>query len=142
MGAGPDDLPGYQKVADPEVLRRFERAWGASLPREPGGSRPPNASPPCWRGACAGCSCSARTRCAPTRTRGTCCGRSRALDFLVVQDLFLTETAKLADVVLPGRSYAEKEGTFTNTERRVQRVRKARGRACGRVVDTDIFTRS
>jgi formate dehydrogenase alpha subunit len=48
-----------------------------------------------------------------------------ALDFLVVQDLFLTETAKLADVVLPGASFAEKTGTFTNTERRVQMVNKA-----------------
>jgi predicted molibdopterin-dependent oxidoreductase YjgC len=47
------------------------------------------------------------------------------MDFLVVQDIFLTETAKLADVVLPAASFAEKDGTFTNTERRVQRVRKA-----------------
>ncbi len=47
------------------------------------------------------------------------------LDFLVVQDIFLTETAKLAHVVLPGVSFAEKDGTFTSTERRVQRVRKA-----------------
>jgi len=49
----------------------------------------------------------------------------RSLDLLVVQDIFLTETAQLAHVVLPGSSFAEKEGTFTNTERRVQRVRKA-----------------
>ena len=48
-----------------------------------------------------------------------------ALDFLVVQELFMSETAKLADVVLPGASFAEKDGTFTNAERRVQRVRKA-----------------
>ena len=47
------------------------------------------------------------------------------LDFLVVQDLFMTETAQYADVFLPAASYAEKDGTFTNTERRVQRVRKA-----------------
>ena len=47
------------------------------------------------------------------------------MDFLVVQDLFLTETAKFADVVLPVLSFAEKEGTFTNTERRVQMVRPA-----------------
>ena len=47
------------------------------------------------------------------------------LEFLVVQDIFLTETAKYADVVLPAACYAEKDGTFTNTERRVQRVRKA-----------------
>ena len=47
------------------------------------------------------------------------------LDFLVVQDLFLTETAQMADVVLPAASFAEKDGTFTNTERRIQRVRRA-----------------
>ena len=47
------------------------------------------------------------------------------LDFLLVQDIFLTETAELADVVLPAASFAEKDGTFTNTERRVQRVRRA-----------------
>jgi predicted molibdopterin-dependent oxidoreductase YjgC len=51
--------------------------------------------------------------------------RLEALDFLVVQDIFLTETAELADVVLPSASFAEKEGTFVNTERKVQRVRKA-----------------
>jgi len=49
----------------------------------------------------------------------------KELDFLVVQDIFFTETAELADVVLPAACFAEKEGTFTNTERRVQRVRKA-----------------
>ena len=48
----------------------------------------------------------------------------KKLDFLVVQDIFMTETAKLADVILPAASFAEKDGTFTNTERRVQRVRK------------------
>src|SRR4030066_1454407 len=49
----------------------------------------------------------------------------KRLDFLVVQDIFMTETAELADVVLPATCFAEKEGTFTNTERRLQRVRKA-----------------
>ena len=49
----------------------------------------------------------------------------KKLEFLVVQDIFLSETAELADVILPGVSFAEKDGTFTNTERRVQRVRKA-----------------
>ena len=63
-----------------------------------------------------------------------------ALEFFVVDDLFMTETAKYADVILPGRSYAEKEGTFTNTERRVQRVRKAVGGPEGAWLDTDIFT--
>lgn len=49
----------------------------------------------------------------------------KSLDFFVLQELFMTETAQYADVILPGVSYLEKEGTFTNTERRVQRVRKA-----------------
>lgn len=65
-----------------------------------------------------------------------------SLDFLVVQELFMTETAAYADVVLPGISYAEKDGTFTNTERRVQRVRKAvepRGQARE---DYEIFVKS
>ena len=62
-----------------------------------------------------------------------------SLDFLVVDDLFMTDTAQLADVVLPGTSYAEKEGTFTNTERRVQRVRKAVQLEGEMRLDTDIF---
>ena len=62
------------------------------------------------------------------------------MDFFVVDELFMTETAKLADVILPGRSYAEKEGTFTNTERRVQRVRKAVEIEGDTKPDTWIFT--
>ena len=124
MGAGPDDLPGYQKVANPEVVQRFERAWGAELPR--------------WKGTKA-------TECFPAMIDGRIKGlflfgedpvrtdpdthhvieALKALEFMVVDDLFMTETATYADVVLPGCSFAEKEGTFTNTERRVQRVRKA-----------------
>lgn len=138
MGAGPDTLPGYQKVSDPEAVRRFEKAWGAALPRE--------------RGLKA-------TECFPAMVEGRVKGlflfgedpvrtdpdthhvieALEALEFLVVDDLFMTETAKYADVVLPGRSYAEKEGTFTNTERRVQRVRKAVEGPEGARLDTDIF---
>lgn len=63
-----------------------------------------------------------------------------SLDFLVVQELFLTKTAQYADVVLPGMSYAEKEGTFSNSERRVQRVRTAVTLEGNMRLDTDIFT--
>jgi formate dehydrogenase major subunit len=62
-----------------------------------------------------------------------------SLEFLVVDDLFLTESAKYADVVLPGSAYAEKEGTFSNTERRVQRIRKAVNAPGEARLDTDIF---
>jgi formate dehydrogenase major subunit len=62
-----------------------------------------------------------------------------SLDFLVVSDLFMTETCQFADVILPGTSYGEKEGTFTNTERRVQRVRKAVTLDGEMRLDTDIF---
>ena len=139
MGAGPDDLPGYQKVADPEVLRRFERAWGASLPRERG-LKATECFPAMLEGRVRGLYLFGED---PVRTdpdTGHVLRALAALDFLVVQDLFLTETAKYADVVLPGRSYAEKEGTFTNTERRVQRVRKAVEGPAGPRLDTDVFT--
>ena len=63
----------------------------------------------------------------------------QSLEFLAAQDLFSTETARLADVALPGRCYAEKEGTFTNTERRVQRVRRAVEGPAGSRLDTAVF---
>ena len=62
-----------------------------------------------------------------------------SLEFFVIQELFMTETAEYADVILPGVSYAEKEGTFTNTERRVQRVRKAVTIPGNARLDTDII---
>lgn len=139
MGAGPDDFPGYQKVADPEAVRRFERAWGTSLPHEPG-MKATECFPAMVRGEIKGLYLFGED---PVRTdpdTGHVIRALQSLEFLVVQDLFLTETAKYADVVLPGRSYAEKEGTFTNTERRVQRVRKAVEIEGETRLDTDVFT--
>lgn len=138
MGAGPDDLPGYQKVADPEVVRRFEKAWGASLPRERG-IKATECFPAMVEGRVRGLFLFGED---PVRTdpdTSHVIKALEALEFFVVDDLFLTETANYADVVLPGRSYAEKEGTFTNTERRVQRVRKAVDVAGDMRLDTDIF---
>ena len=124
MGALPDVYPGYQAVADGNIRGKFEAAWGGSLPAEPGltiteiidaaynkkikaiyliGENPVLSEPDIAHATEA----------------------LERLEFLVVQDIFLSETAKLADVVLPGASFAEKDGTFTNTERRVQRLRKA-----------------
>jgi formate dehydrogenase alpha subunit len=124
MGALPNVYPGYQSVADAKVKDKFETAWGVSLSSEPGltlteifdtadkgkiksiylmGANPVISEP-------------------DAKHVEEALGN---LDFLVVQDIFLTETARLADVVLPGVTFAEKDGTFTNTERRVQRIRKA-----------------
>ncbi len=124
LGALPNVFTGYQRVTDEEARRKFEEAWGVErLPSEPGITvvemmvaaakgelkalyimgENPMVSDPDLKHVEEGL---------------------KKLDFLVVQDIFLTETAQLADVVLPAASFAEKDGTFTNTERRVQRVRK------------------
>jgi formate dehydrogenase alpha subunit len=126
MGALPNVYPGYQKVADPETRRKFEKAWGVHLPEKPGlthveifdaiGKRKGSIKALYIVGENPLLS-EANSRHVKKAMKG--------LEFLVVQDIFLSETARLADVVLPACSFAEKDGTFTNTERRVQRVRKA-----------------
>ena len=139
MGAGPDDYPGYQKVWDPAVRAKFEEAWGVELP-DWAGTKATECFPEMLTGGIKGLYLFGED---PVRTdpdTSHVLKSLAALDFFVVQDLFLTETAKLADVVLPGRCYAEKEGTFTNTERRVQRVRRAVEGPQGSRLDTDIFT--
>lgn len=126
MGALPNVYPGYQSVTNPAIRKKFEDAWTYKLPSYPGltlvemleavyckdikalylvGENPMLSDPDIQhvREALA------------------------QLEFLVVQDIFLSETAKFADVVLPGASFAEKDGTYTNTERRVQRARRAIG---------------
>ena len=139
MGAMPTDFPGYQKVANPEVLTKFEKAWGVKLNPTPG-IKATDCFPAMLEGKIRGLFIFGED---PMRTDPDTHHVLRALqslDFLVVDELFMTETAKLADVILPGRSYAEKEGTFTNTERRVQRIRKAVDVPGNSRLDTDIFT--
>ena len=124
MGGLPDVFPGYQKVTDPQARAKFEAAWGVQLPDYAGltvtemlnqaeagevkclyiiGENPMTSEPDLNH-----------TRHSLNKT-----------EFIVVQDLFLSETAQFADVIFPAAASAEKEGTFTNTERRVQRVRRA-----------------
>ena len=139
MGAMPADLTGYQKVADPEVLRKFEQAWGVELAGLEPGLKATQCFEAMGRGEIKGLYIFGED---PVRTdpdTGHVLHALESLEFLVVQDLFLTETARLADVVLPGRCYAEKEGTFTNTERRVQRVRRAVEGPAGSRLDTAVF---
>jgi formate dehydrogenase major subunit/formate dehydrogenase alpha subunit len=125
MGALPDRLSGYQKVSDPAVREKFARAWGvAALPDSPGLALT-HAMDAAAQGGVRGMFIVGENPMLsdPDRTRTR--QALENLEFLVVQDIFPSETAVLADVVLPAACYAEKEGTFTSTERRVQRVRKA-----------------
>lgn len=124
MGALPNVYPGYQQVASPEARAKFEAAWGVPLDPNPGFMIPD------MFGAAASKDLRALyvlgedpviTDADANHVRKGL----KALDFLVVQEIFMSETAKLADVVLPGACYAEKTGTFTNTERRVQMVNQA-----------------
>jgi formate dehydrogenase alpha subunit len=125
MGALPNVFPGYQKVTSDEVLQKFEQAWGVTgLDNKVGLT-----VMEMMNGAEAGTFKALYIMgenpmvSDPDLNHVEHCLRS--LDFLVVQDIFLTETAALADVVLPSVSWAEKLGTFTNSERRVQMVRPA-----------------
>lgn len=139
MGASPDDLPGYQKIWDDAARAKFEKAWGASLSPKPG-TKATECFPAMMDGRIRGLYLFGED---PVRTdpdTGHVIKALESLEFFVVEDLFMTETAKYADVILPGCSYAEKEGTFTNTERRVQRVRKAVDVVEGARPDTEIFT--
>lgn len=124
MGALPNVYPGYQRVDSPEVRRKFETAWGYSLNPSPGLTLTEILEAAYQR----------RIKALYIIGENPLLSEAdaqhakealEALEFLVVQDIFLTETARLADVVLPAATFAEKDGTFTNTERRVQRIRKA-----------------
>lgn len=124
MGLTPNFLPGYQEVRDTKGRKKFETFWGTELPTHEGlgaleilrgvedgrikalylvGANPLVTYPSYFQTI----------------------KSLKALDFLLVQDLFITETAKLADVVLPASSFAEKEGTYTNIERRIQKLDRA-----------------
>jgi len=123
LGALPDVYPGYQPVANPAIREKFEAAWGCSLNPSPGLTLTEIFEAACQR------QIKAIYLVGENPVLSEPCSRHmeelKEMDFFVVQDLFLSETARLADVVLPAASFAEKDGTFTNTERRVQRVRQA-----------------
>ena len=124
MGALPNVFTGYQPVDDPEARERFRRAWKSELPSRPGLTVVEMVEA-AGRGEIRAMYVLGENPMVTDPDTGHVKDALRNLDLLVVQDIFLTETAALADVVLPGACFAEKEGTFTNTERRVQRVRKA-----------------
>jgi len=124
LGPMPHVLPGYQSITNPELREKFEKSWGVSLSPKVGYK-----------------SLEMLDRCKDKKFKGLfIMGQDTAqtdpdlnhvhsalenVEFLVALDIFHTETTRFADVILPGASFAEKDGTFTNGERRVQRIRKA-----------------
>lgn len=138
MGAQPNQFPGYQNVTDPAIREKFEKAWGVKLPSEIG-VHATDVFPAAIRGEIKGLYIYGEDPVVTDPDTHHILKALNSLNFFVVQELFMTETAQLADVILPGRSYAEKEGTFSNTERRVQRVRKAIEVPGNMRLDTDIL---
>jgi formate dehydrogenase major subunit len=123
MGSFPHELPGYRHVSDPITRSLFEDAWQVSLQAEPG-LRIPNMLDAALDGSFMGLYCQGED---PVQSDPNVQHVQEALsrmECVIVQDLFLNETAKYAHVFLPGASFLEKDGTFTNAERRISRIRK------------------
>ncbi|MDQ1262241.1 MAG: hypothetical protein QG575_1422, partial [Euryarchaeota archaeon] len=130
MGALPNVYVGYQPVADPNIQSKFEQAWKVKLPAAPGQTSTQmlgRVTEGGIRGLYILGEDPAQTDPDTNKVRASL----NALDFLVVQEIFPTETTKYADVILPAASFAECDGTFTNGERRIQRVNKAIPAICG-----------
>jgi len=124
MGALPNNYPGYQKVYDNTARLKFEKVWGVTLDSNVGLSLP-HILNGAYNNLIKFMYVMGENPIVSDPDTNHVKASLRNLDFLVVQDIFLTETAEFADIVLPASTYAEKDGTFTNTERRVQLVRKA-----------------
>ena len=139
MGALPTDFPGYQKVDNDEVRAKFEKAWGVSLNPKPG-LKATDVFPAAIKGDIKGLYICGEDPVVTDPDTEHIKKALTSLDFFVIQELFMTKTAEYADVILPGTSYTEKEGTFTNTERRVQRIRTAVKLEGEMRLDTDIIT--
>ncbi|MDT9001788.1 formate dehydrogenase subunit alpha [Paucibacter sp. APW11] len=123
MGSFPHELPGYRHISDSTVRGQFEAAWGVTLNPEPG-LRIPNMFDAALSGSFKGLYCEGEDIVQSDPNTQHVAEAMMAMECVVVQDIFLNETAKYAHVFLPGSSFLEKDGTFTNAERRISRVRK------------------
>ncbi len=123
MGSFPHELPGYRHISDSMVRAEFEAFWGVSLNPEPG-LRIPNMFEAALDGSFRGLYVQGEDIVQSDPNTQHVADALAAMECLVVQDIFLNETAKYAHVFLPGSSFLEKDGTFTNAERRISRVRK------------------
>jgi len=124
MGALPNVYPGYQKVDNPDVKLKFEKAWGCSLSQKPG-LPVTEMTGAAHQGSIKAMYVIGENPLMSEPSLEHARKAMENLEFLVVQDIFPTDTAVIADVILPAAVFAEKDGTFTNTERRVQKLRKA-----------------
>lgn len=123
MGSFPHELPGYRHVSDATSRATFESAWGVTINPEPG-LRIPNMFDAALSGGFKGLYCEGEDIVQSDPNTQHVAAAMMQMECVVVQDLFLNETAKYAHVFLPGSSFLEKDGTFTNAERRISRVRK------------------
>jgi formate dehydrogenase major subunit len=123
MGSFPHELPGYRHISDTTTRALFEAAWNVTLEPEPG-LRIPNMLDASLDGSFKGLYVQGEDIAQSDPDTQHVTDALSALECLVVQDIFLNETAKFAHVFLPGSSFLEKDGTFTNAERRISRVRK------------------
>jgi len=123
MGSFPHELPGYRHISDSTVRASFDAAWGVTLDAEPG-LRIPNMFDAALDGSFKGLYCQGEDIAQSDPNTQHVSAALMAMECIVVQDIFLNETAKFAHVFLPGSSFLEKDGTFTNAERRISRVRK------------------
>ena len=124
MGAMGNKFPGYQDVTDPAIRAKFENAWGVALPENRGGNLTYFLQA-AGRGELKALYIMGEDLVMTEPNNAKVIEHLRNLKFLAVQEIFLTKTAELAHLVLPGACWAEKDGTFTASERRVQLVRKA-----------------
>jgi formate dehydrogenase major subunit len=123
MGSFPHEFSGYRHVSDVATRKLFEDAWGVPLESEPG-LRIPNMFEAALDGTFRGLYCQGEDIAQSDPNTHHVTAALTAMECIVVQDLFLNETARFAHVFLPGSSFLEKDGTFTNAERRISRVRK------------------
>ncbi|MFM1873140.1 MAG: hypothetical protein RL398_2562, partial [Planctomycetota bacterium] len=123
MGSFPHELPGYRHVSDPLVRELFGKKWGVTIDHEPG-LRIPNMFDAAIDGSFKAMYVQGEDIAQSDPDTQHVQHALESLEMLIVQDIFLNETAKYAHVLLPGSSFLEKDGTFTNAERRINRVRK------------------
>ncbi|HEY5185475.1 MAG TPA: formate dehydrogenase subunit alpha [Actinomycetes bacterium] len=131
MGSFPHELPGYRHVSDDTVRETFETLWGRELVAEPG-LRIPNMFDAAIDGSFRALYIQGEDLAQSDPNTQHVLHALGSMDLVVVQDLFLNETSKLAHVFLPGTSFLEKDGTFTNAERRINRVRPVMAPATGK----------